>query len=110
MPIGRDLHCCFVIQAVPPYHYDMNQVLALPTGFIYHNRYNESWVDPNLYDNVEDLTRRRVLLIMRDKARNRLVPARWATIEVAQSVGDIFFFEYRLGDLIEYSRASNTRE
>ncbi len=42
----RDLHCCFIIQAAIPYFYDLNQILALPAGFRYHNRYNQQWVDP----------------------------------------------------------------
>jgi hypothetical protein len=105
-----DLHCCFVIQAVPPYHYDLNQMLALPSGFRYRNRYSETWVDPNLRSNIKQLRQKRLLLVMRDKERNRLVPARWATIDHAQPVGNVFYFEYRLGDLVEYSREPDTRE
>jgi hypothetical protein len=103
-------HCCFIIQAVRPYFYDLNQILALPTGFRYHNRYNQQWVDPNLRGNIAQLLGRRVLIIMRDRERNRLVPARWATISVAQSVGDVYYFEYRLGDLIEYAGDPQSRE
>jgi hypothetical protein len=109
MAAAGNLHCCFVIQAVAPYHSDLNQILALPSSFRYHNRYNELWVDPILRDNIYQLNGMRLLLIMRDKERNVLVPVRWATIEIAQPIGAIFYFEYRLGDLIEYSRDESAR-
>ncbi len=106
----KDLHCCFIIQAVPPYHADFTQVLALPTGFRYHNRYSEQWVDPNLRNNIRQLQGKRVLMIMRDRERNRLVPVRWSKIDVAQAIGNIYYFEHLLGDLVVYSRDSTDSE
>jgi hypothetical protein len=105
-----DQHCCFVIQAVPPYHYDLNQILALPAGFRYHNRYDEQWIDPNVRDNTSQLIGRSLLIVMRDRDRNRLVPVRWARLVVAQPIGNIVYFEYLLGDLIAYGRKADERE
>src|SRR6266536_603917 len=107
---GRDLHCCFVVQAIVPYYYDLNQVLALPMGFRYRNRYQRQWVEPNLRDDASRALGRRVLIIMRDRERARLVPARWARIVVAQTVGDILYFEYLLEELVAYSREPERRE
>lgn len=100
----KELHCCFIIQAVPPYHADFTQILALPAGFRYHNRYDQPWVDPNLRDNIRQLQGKRVLIIMRDRDLNRLVPVRWSKIDVAQPVGNIYYFEHLLDDLVAYSR------
>jgi hypothetical protein len=105
-----DLHCIFIIQAVAPYHYDLNQILALPSGFRYHNRYSQAWVDRNLQQGIVDqLHHKRLLLIMRDKARNLLVPVRWATIELVQPIGGVYYFEYRLGELIDYKSDAGLR-
>jgi hypothetical protein len=107
---SRDQHCCFVIQAVKPYHYDLNQILALPSGFRYRNRYDQRWVDPNLHGNIGRLKERDLLIVMRDKERNRLVPARWATIDAAQAIGGILYFEYILGGFVVYRNDPNDRE
>jgi len=50
-----------------------------------------------------------VLLILRDVETNRLIPVRWATIVVAERYGQIAFFEYLLGELIEYGSQENVQ-
>lgn len=95
-------HYCFIIHSAIPYCYDFNTILALPSGFRYRNRFDTPWVDPNLHQNITALVGERVLLILRDQENNRLIPVRWATINVAQQIGRIYYFEYLLGDLIAY--------
>jgi hypothetical protein len=107
---AKDLDCCFVVQATVPYYDDLNQVLALPAGFRYRNRYHRQWVEPNLRDDASRALGRRVLIILRDRERARLVPTRWGRIAVAQAIGDILHFEYLLEDLIAYGREPDQRE
>jgi hypothetical protein len=45
---GKDLDCCFVVQATVPYYDDLNQVLALPAGFRYRNRYQRSAISASV--------------------------------------------------------------
>jgi len=105
----RQDHYCFIIHDNLPYCYDINSILALPTGFRYRNRFNAPWVEPNLHDNIGAMMGADVLVVLRVQKNNHLIPVRWGTIQVAQQVGSIYYFEYILGDLIRYSQKSADR-
>lgn len=101
-PPGSD-HYCFIIHDNLPYCYDINFVLALPSGSRYRNRFRKSWVEGNLHDNIATMIGANVLIILRVQEQNILIPVRWGTIKEAQQFGGIYYFEYVLGDLIAYS-------
>jgi hypothetical protein len=102
-------HLCFIIHANKPYCFDFNDILALPSGFKYRNRFDIQWVDPVLRDRIEEVVGQQVLLTLRDASNNRLVPARWGRVITAERYGRIAFFEYILGDLIEYGNDENVQ-
>ena len=102
-------HVCFIIHGRRPYCFDFNDILALPAGFPYRNRFDMQWLDPTLRQGIEQLVGKRVLLTLRDVENNRLVPARWGRIFSAEWIGKVAFFEYHLDELIEYSTAPNVR-
>ena len=58
-------HYCFIIHDNLPYCYDLNSILALPTGFRYRNRFSASWVEANLHDNIGALVGADVLIVLR---------------------------------------------
>lgn len=107
-PSGSD-HYCFIIHDNVPYCYDINSILALPTGFRYRNRFRKSWVEGNLHDNISTMIGAKVLIILRVQEQNCLIPVRWGTIREAQQVGSIYYFEYILGDLVAYSSDADER-
>ena len=51
-----------------------------------------------------------MLIILRDLTRNRLVPTRWATIKMAVRIGQVYYFEYLLEDLVKYPEEEDLRE
>lgn len=112
MPNGQaaDTHVCFIIHASRPYCFDLNDILALPSGFRYRNRFDLQWVEPTIRDNIEGLVGQRVLLTLRDPENSRLVPVRWGQLITAERYGRITFYEYRLGDLIEYDSNEKVQE
>lgn len=103
-------HVCFIINSISPYSWDINQILALPSGFSYRNRWKERWVDTALKDNIIQINNKRVLLILRDFENDSLIPVRWGKIQVADRIGDIFYFEYELEGLISYDKDKATRQ
>jgi len=108
MAIMND-HYCFIINSIDPYCWDINHILALPSGFSYRNRWRQKWVDPSLVDNIQSLVSQRVLLILRDYDKDRLIPVRWGRISFAQRIGQVFYFEYDLENLVDYNADSNAR-
>lgn len=106
----RAEHLCFIIHSHQPYCFDLNEILALPSGLRYRNRFDNQWIQPNLRNNIADLIGERVLILLRDVENNTLAPVRWGTITTVQSVGKIIYFEYLLGDLVEYDTAANVRQ
>lgn len=103
-------HVCFVIHAHRPYCFDMNEIMALPAGMRYRNRFDRQWVDPPLRGDLQSLLGEAVLIVLRDPGNNTLIPVRWGKIVTVQPVGRIVYFEYHLGDLVEYSTAENVRQ
>jgi len=102
-------HCCFIINSIIPYRYDLNQIVALPSGCNYRNRWAEQWVDPSLRDNIEQLKFNDVLILLRDYDEDRLIPVRWGKLYLSQRIGSIFYFEYELCNIIRYSNDKDTR-
>src|SRR6266702_2231052 len=103
-------HYCFVVHDNLPYCYDLNSILALPSGFRYRNRFSASWVEANLHSNIASMVGSEVLIILRIQEQNLLIPVRWGTIKVAQQVGTIYYFEYVLGNIVQYSEKPDERE
>lgn len=108
-PARRTDHLCFIIGSQTPYCYDFNEILGLPEGFTYRNRFHVKWIDPSLVPSLRDFAfsplgeaEARVLLVLRDADKNSLIPVRWGTITSVQQVGVVAYFEYALGDLVYY--------
>lgn len=108
-PQADEDHVCFIIHGQRPYCFDLNDILALPAGFPYRNRFDRQWLDPALRQGIDQLIGKRVLLVLRDVDGNRLVPARWGRIFSAEWVGKVAFFEYQLAELIRYDTVPNVR-
>ncbi|MDA0632035.1 hypothetical protein OUY22_01300 [Nonomuraea sp. MCN248] len=99
-----------IIHAHRPYCFDLNEILALPSGFRYRSRFDSRWIDPSLRDDIEDAKGDRVLLILRDPENSQLIPVRWGIFETVQRIGRVVYFEYLLGRLVQYSVAPNVRQ
>jgi hypothetical protein len=102
-------HVCFIINSIDPYCWDINQILALPSGFSYRNRWREKWVNTDLRDDITQIKNTKVLLILRDFEKDILIPIRWGIIQVAERIGDVFYFEYELGDLVKFDKDLGAR-
>ena len=100
---------CFIINSIIPYKFDVNQIVALRTGLTYRNRWKSQWVEPALSNNISELKSKEVLLVLRDWKKDRLIPLRWGTIYLATKIGDVFYFEYQLGDLVKYDSDEDAR-
>lgn len=107
--MNRNEHCCFVINSILPYRYDINQIVALPAGFTYRNRWAQQWVDPSLSDDIAKLQGKSVLIILRDFDEDILIPVRWGKLYLTQRIGTIFYFEYELGDFVRYDADATKR-
>jgi hypothetical protein len=108
VPGDRD-HYCFIVHDNLPYCYDVNSILALPAGFRYRNRFRKTWVEGNLHGHIDTMVGSDVLIILRVQEKNSLIPVRWGKIKEAQQVGSIYYFEYLLDDLVEYSSDPDER-
>lgn len=100
-------HVCLVIHSHRPYCFDINQILALPSGFRFHNRFDIQWVHQDLRKDLESLKGQRVLLILRDPDNNKLIPFRWGMLINVERIAKTVLFDYHLGDLIKYSNDDN---
>jgi hypothetical protein len=100
-------HLCLVIHSHRPYCFDINQILALPSGFRFHNRFDIQWIHQDLRQEVESLTGQRVLLVLRDPDNNKLIPFRWGRLFNVERIAKTVLFDYHLEDLIDYSNEDN---
>jgi len=100
-------HLCLIIHSHRPYCFDINQILALPSGFRFHNRFDIQWVHQDLRQDLESLKNQEVLLILRDPDNNKLIPFRWGHLINVERIAKTVLFDYHLGDLVEYSNDDN---
>lgn len=107
---GPGQHLCIVIHSHRPYCFDLCEILALPSGFRYRNRFDIQWIDAGLRQDIEQTVGERVLLTLRDLDSNMLIPFRWGILFNVQRVGGVVLFEYHLEDLIKYENDRNVRQ
>lgn len=100
-------HLCLIIHSHRPYCFDINQILALPNGFRFHNRFDIQWIHQDLRQDPESLTGQRVLLILRDPDNNKLIPFRWGSLFNVERIAKTVLFDYHLEDIIDYSNDDN---
>jgi hypothetical protein len=100
-------HLCLIIHSHRPYCFDINQILALPSGFRFHNRFDIQWVHQDLQQDLASLKGDRVLLVLRDSDNNKLIPFRWGTLVNVERIAKTVLFDYDLADLINYSNEDN---
>jgi hypothetical protein len=100
-------HLCFIIHSHRPYCFDLDEIMALPSGMRFRNRFDIQWIRPELRDEIESTVGSRVLLVLRDIDNNTLMPFRWGKIYKVQRVARIVIFKYYLDDLVEYGSDDN---
>ena len=88
--------------AIDPYGYELINILAYPSGFQYRFRFDEEWVQEKLRNNITKLENKKAYIVLRDKATAIFYPIRFCTIKQANKIGKIYYFEYELGDIIDY--------
>lgn len=100
-------HLCLIIHSHRPYCFDLGEIMALPSGMIFRNRFDIQWIRPELRDDIESTVGSRVLLILRDIDNNNLIPFRWGKIYKVERIAKIVIFWYHLDDIIEYGSDDN---
>ena len=96
-----------IVNAIKPYGYEINNVLALQSGFPYRFRYRRNWVHVPSAGNLDGTDG---LIILRDFHTGRFVPIRRILIKKAKEVGDIFYITYFLRELIQLPSDDAGRE
>ena len=99
----RGEHLCLIIHSHRPYCFDLNEIMALPSGFRFRNRFDIQWTHPDLRQDIESTAGKRVLLILRDVENNKLIPFRWGTLFNVERIAKVVIFDYRLDELVLYS-------
>ncbi len=96
-----------IVNAIAPYCFELNNVLAMPLGFNYRFRYRRFWM-PSVTD-PNELVGLPLLIILRIFETGELVPLREATIWRISEVGDVVHIEYKLGAIVRIDDAPNQR-
>ncbi len=104
-----DRRIVFIIfNSIPPYAFEINNVLALPVGMPYRARFRQDW-HPEI-NNPRDIEQKEGILILRDWEAAHLFPLRRIKIRKVDPVGDIFYIDYVLTNLIEYDSDEQIRQ
>ncbi|MCL5113732.1 MAG: hypothetical protein M1372_01000 [Patescibacteria group bacterium] len=93
--------------AIEPYGYELVNILAYPSGFQYRFRFDEEWVQEKLRNNIAKLNNKKGYIVLRDKDAAKFYPIRFCIIKQARKIGKIYYFEYELGDIIDYDSKEN---
>src|SRR5689334_2753489 len=102
-----------IVNSIPPYCYELNNMLSLTNGFSYRFRYQKkkqgNWMpeitDPSELENCSGL------IVLRDFHNTAdLIPIRKIFIYKTIIIGDIVYLEYTLGEKVEFSSDLKRRE
>ena len=92
-----------IVNSIPHYCYELNNILSLPNGFEYRFRYQKGvssdWL-PTI-DDPSSLEDSRALVILRDWDTASFIPLRWINIQTVQVVGDVVYFNFELKNLVD---------
>jgi hypothetical protein len=97
-----------IVDAVRPYAYEINNILALPPGFGYRCRYRQRRV--RVEHAAERLQGTDGLVILRCFEDGRLYPLRKIRVDGTRKVGDIVYIKYLVGDWIKLSSSQTERQ
>lgn len=95
-----------IVNSIPPYVYEINNILSLPDGFKHHVRYRRNWIDaddPTDFENCDGL------ILLRVFETGTVIPIRKIHINVVTQVGDLCFFDFSLMSIVDFSRDDSTR-
>lgn len=95
--------------AIVPYGYELVQIMAYPTGFVYRFRFDEEWVQENVKNNLSVLVGMKGYIVLRDKDVSKFFPIRYFTIKEAQKIGKIYYFSYELNEIIDFDSKQHLR-
>jgi hypothetical protein len=102
-----------IVNSIPPYCYELNNILSLPNNFTYRFRYQKTkqgnWM-PEI-ENPYDLKDKHGLIVLRDFQNTaEFIPVRKVFIYNIIIIGDIVYIEYSLEDKVEFSSDLKDRE
>ena len=103
-----------IVNAIPPYGYEINQFLACPIGTKNVVRFKQKWLpeiaDPQNLEGPDILKGKPAVLILRDWETARLIPLRRLTISSVLPVGEIYDIEWIANEIIDYDSEKEKRD
>jgi len=100
-------HVIIIFNNIPPYAYEVNNILALPDGFAYRFRFRRKWM-PTI-QNPRELVGRAGLVVMRNFGTAECIPLRRIRILDILEVGDVDYIEYALENIIDLDSHEEAR-
>lgn len=102
-----------IVNSIPPYCYELNNILSLPDNFSYRFRYQKTkqgnWM-PEI-QNPYELKNKQGLIVLRDfQTTAEFIPIRKIFINNILVIGDIVYIEYLLKEKIELSSDLTERD
>ncbi len=102
-----------IINSIPPYAFELNNILALPKGFSYRfrfqNKKKDKWM-PEI-SNPKDILETNGLIVLRDFQKTaNFIPIRHIFIHDVKLIGEIVYIEFDLQNRINYSSDLKERD
>jgi hypothetical protein len=99
----NDQYLIIIPNAITPYGYELTKIMAYPKGFRYRFRFDEEWVHEEVRNNFLNLVGKKGLIIIRDMDEAKFYPIRYFILKHIRRIGTIYYFEYELGEFIDFS-------
>lgn len=99
----------FIPNAINPYGYELINIMAYPSGFVYRFRFDERYVSEQIKSNLSNVIGKEAYIVLRDKITAKFYPIRFCTIKDASKIGKVYYFEYELKQLFDYDSDESLR-
>ncbi|NKC16056.1 MAG: hypothetical protein GKR94_28800 [Gammaproteobacteria bacterium] len=110
MSVELEKYIVFIPNTFGPYGYELIQILAYPTGFRFRFRFDEEWVEEKVRNRLGDLVGRDGYILLRDFQTRELYPIRYLRLTSVRKVGVVCYFEYELGEIMDFATDEEFRE
>lgn len=87
---------------LPPYAYELNPVLGLPSGSYYRARFENKWISADVNLNFKSYEDEPGIFIIRDMENDKLIPVRSFTVVSISKISNFLHIEYCLGNYFQY--------
>ncbi len=98
-----------IFNSIPPYAYEINNILGLPDSFTYRFRFRREYIHHDIRQ-PEELIGRKGLVVLRHFQSAEFIPLREIRVSDVLEVGNVWCIDYVLSGIVDFDVAKQAEQ